>query len=77
MLDIILDFLTHAAMFALIAAAIGGTVLFFLAATWMQVQDGKEQAHEQETGAQAGGIAAPAAQRRRRGAACGYTRTLP
>lgn len=39
MLDMITKFLSYVWIFLLSAGAIGGTILFFLAATWMQVQE--------------------------------------
>ena len=48
-------------------------VILFTAITYMQVCEGKEQTHEQKASAQDGGIAHPAAQRRRRRAACGHS----
>ena len=46
-------------------------VILFTAITYMQVCEGKEAAHEQKESAQEVGNAHPAAQRRRRRAACG------
>jgi len=77
MMNIILDFLTYTLIFFLSAGAIGGTVIFFLAATWMQVNDGKEAFHEKEASAQESGSAYPAAKRRRRTAAAHYPCQVP
>lgn len=46
--NFILDVLTYTLIAILTAGIIGGSVLFFLAATWMQVFDGKESEHEQK-----------------------------
>ena len=48
-------------------------VILFTAITYMQVCEGKEAAHEQKASAQEYGNAHPAAQRRRRRAACSDT----
>lgn len=46
-------------------------VILFTAITYMQVCEGKELTHEQKESTQEVGNAHPAAQRRRRRAACG------
>lgn len=48
-------------------------VILFVGITYLQVCEGKEAEHEQKASAQDGGISNPAAQRRRRRAACGDT----
>ncbi len=77
MITMILNFLTYTLIFFLSAGAIGGTVIFFMAATWMQVNDGKEALHEQKASAQESISAHPAAKRRRRTTAAGYPCQMP
>lgn len=77
MMNMILELLTYALIFFLSAGAIGGTVIFFMAATWMQVNDGKEALHEKEASAQEVISTNPAAKRRRRNAAACYPCQMP
>lgn len=48
MMDMITRFLSYVLMFLLSCGAVCGVVLFFLAATWMQVHEVKESGHEQK-----------------------------
>jgi len=77
MMNMILNFLTYTLIFFLSAGAIGGTVIFFMAATWMQVNDGKEQLNEQKASMQEVINTPSAAKRRRRRTACGYPCQMP
>lgn len=45
MFDLILNFLTYCVIFFLCSGVIGGTIVFFLAATWMQVHDERSASH--------------------------------
>lgn len=45
MMNFILDLMTWALVFFLTSGIVFGVVVFAMAATWMQVQDGKEDAH--------------------------------
>lgn len=47
-MDMIIRFLSYALIVLLSCGAVGGIALFFLAATWMQVFDGKDGGHEQK-----------------------------
>ncbi len=77
MINMILNFLTYTLIFFLSAGAIGGTIIFFMAATWMQVNDGKEALHEQKASTQESISTYPAAKRRRRTAAAHYPCQMP
>lgn len=70
-IDKILDALTTLLLFGLAGGIIFGVIAFFLAATWMQVNDGKEQIHDKKASPAECCQAAPAAQRKRRRAAQG------
>lgn len=59
------------------AALVISVLALALLATWMQVNEGKEQAHEAETKAQESAIPYPAAKRRRRRPAAGYPCQMP
>ena len=48
MLDMILDFLTYVLLFTEIALIIACVIIFFVAATWFQVNDKREACHEQK-----------------------------
>lgn len=77
MFDMILNILTGMLVFFLVAGIIGGVIVFCLAATWMQVNDGKEALHEEKASAQEGISAHPAAKCRRRTAAACYPCQMP
>lgn len=57
----------------IIISVIAGALL----ATWMQVNDGKEQTHEKEASAPEGISTYPAAKRRRRNASACYPCQMP
>lgn len=77
MLTFILDVLTYILIGSLLISLIISVIVFFLALTWLQVTDGKENHLEQERGAQEGRSADPAAKRRGGRAACSHQRALP
>lgn len=71
MIDAILDILTKLLIAGLVGGIIFGVIAFFLAATWMQVNDGKGKTYDKKASPAECRQAAPAAQRKRRRAAQG------
>ena len=51
MFDMILNFLTYALLAFLATGIVVGVIAFVLLATWMQVNDQKEEGHEREASA--------------------------
>lgn len=45
MFDLIINFLTWIVIFFLCSGIVGGVVVFFFAATWMQVHDERSASH--------------------------------
>jgi hypothetical protein len=72
-MNIFLTGLAWILSFALVISVLA----MFLLATWMQVNDGKEQAYEAKAKAQESASTHPAAKRRRRRPAAGYSCQMP
>ena len=76
MMNFILDLMTWALVFFLTSGIVFGVVVFVMAATWMQVNDGKGTTYEQKESAQSGS-AHPAAKRRRRASSACHPCEMP
>lgn len=72
-MDIFLTGLAWILFFVLVISVLA----MFLLVTWMQVNEGKEQAYEAKTKAQESVTPYPAAKRRRRRPAAGYPCQMP